>query len=135
MINGKHGQGTHSTKMGADKLAENTPNAPKFICPNCLPKPKSLEFWWKKASLGVRSLWLKSWKFMIRSFAIGSWIPWIFHRKKQWCDFRKEFTPSCLKLESHLITHLIFSWHQNLKPKRQCNGSCSSFENISPRNY
>ena len=26
--------------MGADKLAENTPNAPKFICPNCLPKPK-----------------------------------------------------------------------------------------------
>ena len=22
MINGKHGQGTHSTKMGADKLAE-----------------------------------------------------------------------------------------------------------------
>ena len=27
MINGKHGQGTHSTKMGADKSAENTPNA------------------------------------------------------------------------------------------------------------
>ena len=24
--------------MGADKLSENTPNAPKFICPNCLPK-------------------------------------------------------------------------------------------------
>ena len=32
------------TKMGADKAAENTPNAPKFICPNCLPKPKSLGF-------------------------------------------------------------------------------------------
>ena len=30
MINGKHGQGTHCTKMGADKLA----NAPKFICPS-----------------------------------------------------------------------------------------------------
>ena len=29
---GKHGQGTHSTKMGADKSAENTPNAPKFVC-------------------------------------------------------------------------------------------------------
>ena len=55
MINEKHGQGTHRTKMGADKLFENTP---KFICPNCLPKPKSLGFWWKKASLGVRSPWL-----------------------------------------------------------------------------
>ena len=31
-------------KMGADKSAENTPNAPKFICPNCLLKPKSLGF-------------------------------------------------------------------------------------------
>ena len=32
MINGKHGQGqgTHSTEMGADELAENTP---KFVCP------------------------------------------------------------------------------------------------------
>ena len=30
--------------MGADKLAENTPNAPKFICPICLPKTKSLDF-------------------------------------------------------------------------------------------
>ena len=29
--------------MGADKSGENTPNAPTFICPNCLPKPKSLE--------------------------------------------------------------------------------------------
>ena len=55
MINGKHGQGTHSTKMSADKLAENTPNASKFISPNCLPKPKNLWFRWKKASLGVRS--------------------------------------------------------------------------------
>ena len=33
-MNGKHGQGTHSTKMGANKSAENNPNAPKFICPN-----------------------------------------------------------------------------------------------------
>ena len=45
------------TKMGVDKLAKNTPNAPKRICPNCLPKPKSLGFLWKKASLGVRSPW------------------------------------------------------------------------------
>ena len=39
-----NGQRTHCTKMGADKLAKNTPNAPKFTCPNCLPKPKSLGF-------------------------------------------------------------------------------------------
>ena len=42
--------------MGADSSAENTPNAPKSICPICLPKPKNSGFQWKKASLGVRSL-------------------------------------------------------------------------------
>ena len=46
---------THSTKMGADKSGENTPYVPKFLCINCLPKPKSLGFRWKKASLGLRS--------------------------------------------------------------------------------
>ena len=35
--------GTHSTKMGADKSTENTPNAPKFICPIC-PSPKVSDF-------------------------------------------------------------------------------------------
>ena len=55
--NGKHGQGTLSTKMGVDKPAENTQNAPKCICPNRLPKPKSLGFRWKKVSLGVHSPW------------------------------------------------------------------------------
>ena len=34
--------------MGADKLAENTPNAQKFMCPNCMSKPKSLGFRWKR---------------------------------------------------------------------------------------
>ena len=38
-LNGEHWQGNHSTKMGADKLAENTPNAPKVICPICLRNP------------------------------------------------------------------------------------------------
>ena len=33
--------------MGADCSAENTSNAPEFICPICLPKPKSSEFQWK----------------------------------------------------------------------------------------
>ena len=37
---GKHGQGTHCTKMGADSLSKNTPNALEFICQICLPKPK-----------------------------------------------------------------------------------------------
>ena len=39
------------TKMGADSLAENTPNAPEFIC------PKVLDFNVKKASLGIYSPW------------------------------------------------------------------------------
>ena len=52
---GKHGQGTHSTKLGADKSAENTLNGPKFMCPNCLPKPKNWNFDGNKASSGVRS--------------------------------------------------------------------------------
>ena len=39
--------------MGADSLPENTPNTLEFICPICLPKPKSSEFQWKKASLGI----------------------------------------------------------------------------------
>ena len=38
--------------MVAFKLAENTPNAPKFFGPICLPKPKSLGFS-KKNSLWV----------------------------------------------------------------------------------
>ena len=37
-------EGTHSTKMGADKSAKNTPNAPKIFAPICLSKPKSLRF-------------------------------------------------------------------------------------------
>ena len=41
---GKHGQGIHCTQMGADSSAENTPNAPEFMSPICLPKPKSSGF-------------------------------------------------------------------------------------------
>ena len=49
------GEETHSTKMGADKLAETTPNAPKICLLKLLSKPKSSEFQSKKASLGVHS--------------------------------------------------------------------------------
>jgi hypothetical protein len=54
LINGKHGQGTHNTKMSADKLAENTPNAPKFICPLSPKAQKFAILMKKKASLGIR---------------------------------------------------------------------------------
>ena len=50
---------TLCTKMDADSSAKNTPKAPEFICSTCLLKPKSSEFQWKKASLGVRSPWLQ----------------------------------------------------------------------------
>jgi hypothetical protein len=46
--------------MDADSLSENTPNAPEFIYPIGLPKPKSSGFQYKKASLGVRSPWQQS---------------------------------------------------------------------------
>ena len=42
--------------MGADKSAENTPNAPEFICPS----PKVLDFNQKKPSLRVRSPWTQT---------------------------------------------------------------------------
>ena len=53
----KHGKGTHCTNMGADCSAQNTPNAPEFICPICLLKPKSSRFQWKNALFGVRNPW------------------------------------------------------------------------------
>ena len=70
--------------MGADLSAENTPNAPEFICPNCLPKPKRLEFQWKKASLGVRvSMYVRRTKFIYWEEA---------YRKKQTLKQTKLFT-------------------------------------------
>ena len=40
------------TKMGANKWNENTPNASKSICPNCLPKPKEIGISMKKCFIG-----------------------------------------------------------------------------------
>ena len=48
MENMDKGLTDHSTKIGADKAAE---NAPKCICPICLAKPKSSGFQRKKVSL------------------------------------------------------------------------------------
>jgi hypothetical protein len=44
MINGKHGQGNHCTKFGADKLAENTPNAPNLPAQIVCPCPNVWDF-------------------------------------------------------------------------------------------
>ena len=45
LISGKHGQGTHSTKMGAYISAENTSNAQKMLGPICLLTYPSPEVW------------------------------------------------------------------------------------------
>jgi hypothetical protein len=37
--------------MDADIMAKNTPDAPEFICPICLSKPKVLDFN-KKGNIG-----------------------------------------------------------------------------------
>ena len=37
---------------GADKSTESTPNAPKFICLNCLSKPKKFGISMKKGFIG-----------------------------------------------------------------------------------
>ena len=52
-INGKHGQGNHSTKMGAAISAENKPGASKIFGSICLLKSKSLGFSKKKLCVSV----------------------------------------------------------------------------------
>ena len=44
MINGKDGQGTHCTKLGAHKSAENFPNAPNLSAHIVCPSLKVLDF-------------------------------------------------------------------------------------------
>ena len=39
-------------KLGTDKSAKNTPIAPKFMCPNCLPEPKKFGISMKKGFIG-----------------------------------------------------------------------------------
>ena len=49
---GKHGQGTHCTKMGADSLAENTPKCPRIYLPNLSAQPQKFWISMKKGSIG-----------------------------------------------------------------------------------
>ena len=53
LINRKHGQGTHSARMGADSSAESTWNASLNFSPICLPKLKSLRFLKKTLRVSV----------------------------------------------------------------------------------
>ena len=75
--------------MAADIFAKHTPNAPEFICPICLPKPKSSGMHWKKASLRVRSPWHSN---IIREFGcdiLGKWNSWKgSHTRKKWKNCR-----------------------------------------------
>ena len=94
----KNGQGTHSTKKGADKLAKNFLNAPKIICPNCCPKPKSLGFRWKKALLGVHSPWLYLSK---RDSCIRSLYGWTL------CKVKQAWSRACMDVKLfYAITNL-----------------------------
>ena len=54
MNNGKHGQGTHCTKLGADSLVENTPNAQNLSA-------QAQKFWisMKKDFIGRCSSWFR----------------------------------------------------------------------------
>ena len=58
--------------MGADKSAENTPNAPKFVDPICLHKPKSLGFS-KKNSLCVSVVRVKIQFLWIGETNVNAW--------------------------------------------------------------
>ena len=49
---GKHGKGTQSTKIGADKLIQDTPNAPKTNVPNLFAQDQMFEISMKKGYIG-----------------------------------------------------------------------------------
>jgi hypothetical protein len=52
LIDGKNGQGTHCTKMGADKSAKNTPNASKIYLPKLSAQVQKFGILMKKGFIG-----------------------------------------------------------------------------------
>ena len=63
--------------MGGYSSDENTPNAPEFICPICLPNPKSSGFQWNDDALGIRSSGPRAWIFNIYKIFLNK----VFTRK------------------------------------------------------
>ena len=91
--------------MDADSMTENTP---KVMCPICLPKLKSLEFQWKKASLGVRSPWL--WVLKIRERLMQFIINVSSHFSLTFLvHFAKKWTPTAACIP-RMIRFWIFSF-------------------------
>ena len=50
-MNGKHGQGTHNTKMGADKVFGKYPKCPKLYLPKLSAQAQKFEILMKKRRL------------------------------------------------------------------------------------
>ena len=72
--NGKHGQGTHCTKMCADSLAENTPNlSAQFVSLS----PKVLDFNDKRlhwvSVVGAQSHYELTWRALDDFWTFGGW--------------------------------------------------------------
>ena len=76
--------------------SKKTPNAPKFICPICLSKPRKLKFQWKKTSLGVHSPLIESlyhWKIRFQNHKGDGLVRFRFSHKSQMVpqkSFRKK---------------------------------------------
>jgi hypothetical protein len=58
--------------MGADKSAENTPNALKFFGPICSAQAQKFVIFEKKLSLGVRSLWLMVISYILTTYQVST---------------------------------------------------------------
>ena len=96
--------------MGADKSAEHTPNSPKLICPNCLPKPKSLGFWRKKglhwASV-VHSWECVFFKFLKKTFLVLKWMTALY---KSQADFHLDETNSIFLKNKNKMSFFNFTF-------------------------
>jgi hypothetical protein len=74
LINGKHGQGTHSTKIGADKLTE-IPQMPQNLSVQIVcPSPKVWDFKEKRLHLASVVRGQGSANKTFRNFLIGHFV-------------------------------------------------------------
>ena len=102
MNNRKHGQGTHSTKLGADILTKNIPNGPKFSA-----QAKSLR-------LGVRTTWTHR-LFIVMALSVFCWYNYLMYR---------EF----FKVGVSTSSQVLESW--NTVPKKGCANSSSKAKSL-----